>query len=119
MAAPRVLSMSFANVWDALVAKAERKGRTRSEVMAVTTWLTGYSEDQINELLIKEELSYADFFHQAPRMNPMRNLVTGSICGVRVQDIDDPLMHDIRVLDKMVDELARGKALEKVLRSHA
>ena len=111
----KVFTMSFAKVYPMLIAKAERKGRTRGEVLEVTAWLTGYSPEQI-EMLLGSDITYGDFFRGAPSLNPKRVLVKGSICGVKVELIKDPLMQDIRRLDKMVDELAKGKAMEKILR---
>lgn len=96
-------------------AKAEKKGRTRSEVDQVTCWLTGYSQEELNPL-VESGITYGDFFRNAPAPNPNRKLITGSICGVKVETIEDPLMQEIRYLDKLVDELAKGKAMEKVLR---
>lgn len=110
-----VTQMSFAKVYPLLVAKAEKKGRTREEVDRVTGWLTGYTPQQIARLEGSPVL-YGDFFRQAPAMNPRRVLVTGTVCGVRVEQIEDPLMRDIRCLDKLVDELAKGRPMEKILR---
>ena len=110
-----VTEMAFAKVYPLLVAKAEKKGRTRSEVLTVTSWLTGYSTDAI-ESTLSTELTYGDFFRNAPKPNPNRKLIKGVICGVRVEDIGEPLMQEIRYLDKLVDELAKGKAMEKILR---
>ena len=111
----KVFAMSFSKVYGLLIAKAERKGRTRAEVDEVTFWLTGYTAKQIDKLM-DSEISYGDFFRQAPAMNPNRGKITGVVCGVRVENVEDPLMRDIRYLDKLVDELARGKAMEKILR---
>ena len=111
----KVFAMSFSKVYDLLIAKAERKGRARAEVEDVTSWLTGYTAQQIDELM-DSEISYGDFFRQAPAMNPNREKITGVVCGVRVENVENPLMRDIRYLDKLVDELARGKAMEKILR---
>lgn len=111
----KVFAMSFSKVYGLLIAKAERKGRTREEVEKVTFWLTGYTAQQIDELM-DSEISYGDFFRQAPAMNPNREKITGVVCGVRVENIENPLMRDIRYLDKLVDELAKGKAMEKILR---
>ena len=111
----KVFSMSFAKVYPMLIAKAERKGRTRAEVLEVTAWLTGYTYDQIEALLVSD-MTYGDFFRQAPALNPKRTLIKGSICGIKVELIEDPLMQNIRYLDKLVDELAKGKAMEKILR---
>ena len=111
----KVFAMSFSKVYGLLIAKAERKGRTREEVEKVTFWLTGYTAQQIDELM-DSEISYGDFFRQAPAMNPNREKITGVVCGVRVENIENPLMRDIQYLDKLVDELAKGKAMEKILR---
>lgn len=111
----KVFAMSFAKVYPCLIAKAERKGRTKREVLEVTSWLTGYTHDQI-EALLNSEISYGDFFRKAPGMNPNRVLIKGSICGIKLELIEDPLMQNIRYLDKLVDELAKGKAMEKILR---
>lgn len=111
----KVFAMSFAKVYPMLIAKAERKGRTRGEVLEVTAWLTGYSPKQIQEL-IQSEITYGDFFRNAPGLHPNRKLIKGSVCGVKVELIEDPLMQEIRYLDKLVDELAKGKTMEKILR---
>ena len=111
----KVFAMSFAKVYPMLIAKAERKGRTQEEVLALTEWLTGYSSTRLEELL-RSDISYGDFFRQAPARNPARKKITGSICGVRVEAIEDPLMQEIRYLDKLVDELAKGKPMEKIMR---
>lgn len=107
--------MSFAKVYPLLVAKAEKKGRTRDEVDRVTAWLTGYTAGEIARLE-ETPITYGDFFRSAPAMNPRRALVTGTVCGVRVEQVEDPLMRDIRCLDKLVDELAKGRPMEKILR---
>ena len=109
-----VFEMRFSKVFPLLLAKAERKGRTIEEVYAVTTWLTGYTPDDLDALL-KSESTYGDFLDNAPAMNPARFNVKGSICGVRVEEIEDPRMRDLRVLDKLVDELAKGKPLGKII----
>ena len=111
----RVFNMSFAKVYPLLIAKAEKKGRSRTEVLEVTSWLTGYSAQQI-ESFLSTNLTYGDFFRQAPATNPNRTLITGMVCGVRVENVEDPLMREIRYLDKLVDELAKGKPIEKILR---
>ena len=111
----KVFAMSFAKVYPMLIAKAERKGRTREEVLEVTSWLTGYTHEEI-EALLKSDINYGDFFRKAPALNPNRKLIKGSICGIKVELIEDPLMQEIRYLDKLVDELAKGKAMEKILR---
>ena len=105
----------FSKVYPLLVAKCEKKGRTREEVDQVTCWLTGYRKDQVDDLLI-HDVAYGDFFLNAPQLNPNRKLITGKICGVRVEEIEEPLMQEIRYLDKMIDELAKGKPMEKILR---
>lgn len=111
----KVFAMKVSQVYPLLVAKAERKGRTKDEVDKVTCWLTGYTAEQLHEQLEKE-VDYTTFFKEAPKMNPNCHLITGSICGIKVQEIEDPLMQKIRYLDKLVDELAKGKALEKIMR---
>lgn len=111
----RVFAMPFSRVYGLLIAKAGRKGRTRAEVDEVASWLTGYTAGQINALM-ESKISYGDFFRQAPAMNPGREKITGTVCGVRVERVEDPLMRNIRYLDKLVDELAAGKAMEKILR---
>ncbi|MBZ9681838.1 DUF2200 domain-containing protein [Mesorhizobium sp. B2-3-14] len=111
----RIYSTSFASVYPHYVAKAQRKGRTRAEVDEIICWLTGYTEKEL-EAELEKKTSFEDFFGQASRLNPLRNLITGVVCGVRVEDIEDPLMKEIRYLDKLIDELAKGKAMEKILR---
>lgn len=111
----KVYNMSFAKVYPLLINKAVRKSRTPEEVYEVTSWLTGYSGEEIQELL-EQEITYGDFFRNAPKMNENRKLITGKICGIRLEDIEEPLMQDIRYLDKLVDELAKGKSMEKILR---
>src|SRR5512145_3207935 len=111
----RVYKMKFANVYPLLVQKAERKERTKEEVDQVICWLTGYTKAGLQQQL-KQENDYETFFAQAPAMNPNRSLIKGVICGVRVEEIEDPLMQNIRYLDKLIDELAKGKAMEKILR---
>ena len=110
-----VTEMPFAKLYPLLVAKAEKKGRSRGEVDAAACWLTGYSQEQLAALL-ESDIAYWDFFRQAPAPHPNRGLITGSVCGVKVEAIQDPLLREIRYLDKLVDELAKGKPLEKVLR---
>lgn len=111
----KVFDMSFAKVYGLLVAKAERKGRSKEEVAEVITWLTGYTAQQIDEFM-GSGITYGDFFRQAPSMNPSREKITGVVCGVRVESVEDPLMREIRYLDKLVDELAKGREMEKILR---
>ena len=110
-----VTEMPFATLYPMLVNKAEKKGRTREEVDRVTAWLTGYTPEELSRLE-QSDTSYGDFFRNAPDMNPNRELITGKICGVRVEEIEDPLMREIRYLDKLVDELAKGKPMEQILR---
>jgi hypothetical protein len=107
--------MSFVSVYPHYIAKAEKKGRTRAEVDEIIRWLTSYTQEGLDAELGKKT-SFEDFFGQAPQLNPSRNLITGMICGVRVEDVEDPLMQEIRYLDKLIDELAKGKAMEKILR---
>jgi len=111
----RIYSISVASVYPHYIAKVEKKGRTKAEVDEIFCWLTGYSQQMLDELLAKNT-SFEDFFAQAPRMNPSRSQITGVICGIRVEDIEEPLMKEIRYLDKLIDELAKGKAMEKILR---
>lgn len=111
-----VTQMSFTKLYSLLVSKAEKKGRTRQEVDQVTAWLTGYTPEDLARLE-QSEISYGDFFRSAPAMNPNRTLITGKVCGVRVEEIEDPLMREIRYLDKLVDELAKGKPMAKILRT--
>ena len=110
-----VFSMSFAKIYPLLVQKAKRKGRTQSEVDEVVFWLTGYDAEGLKSQLDKN-VDLATFYAEAPRMNPSRDLIKGVVCGVRVEAIEDPLMKQIRQLDKLVDELAKGKPVEKILR---
>lgn len=110
--------MAFAKVYPMYVAKAEKKGRSKKEVDEVIFWLTGYTESKL-KTLIKKELNFEMFFKQAPKLNPSRKLITGLICGVRVEDIEDPIMREVRYLDKTVDELAKGRPMEKILRKSA
>lgn len=111
----KVYAMSLAKVYPCLVAKAERKGRTKAEVDEITRWLTGYAQEDLYKAL-EEGTSYGDFFRKAPAMNPARKLIKGSVCGIKLETIEEPLMQDIRYLDKLVDELAKGKTMEKILR---
>ncbi|MCH8563044.1 DUF2200 domain-containing protein [Nesterenkonia sp. LB17] len=111
----RIYTMSFASVYPHYVTKAERKGRSQAEVDAIICWLTGYSAQQLRAVL-DEGIDFETFFARAPAMNPSRSLITGVICGVRVEEIEEPLMREIRYLDKLIDEMARGRAMEKVLR---
>ena len=115
MAKPRIYTTSFVSVYPLYVAKAERKGRTRAEVDEVIRWLTGYQEDELAAQL-RKEVDFETFLADAPRPNPDRALVKGVVCGVRVEDIEEPTMREIRYLDKLIDELAKGKAMQKILR---
>lgn len=107
--------MSFASVYPHYVAKAENKGRTKEEVDEIIRWLTGYSQKKL-EAQIKKQTDFETFFAKAPQLNPSRNLIKGVVCGVRVEEIEEPTMQEIRYLDKLIDELAKGKAMEKILR---
>ena len=106
-----VYDMMVSKVYPLLIAKAEKKGRTKAEVDAVTGWLTGYDMEAVDL-----DVTYADFFNNAPSYNPRAELITGTVCGIRVETVEDPLMKKIRQLDKLVDELAKGKPMEKILR---
>ncbi|HEY5723838.1 MAG TPA: DUF2200 domain-containing protein [Allosphingosinicella sp.] len=107
--------MSVASVYPHYVAKAEKKGRTKAEVDEIFGWLTGYGQDALEAQLCKGT-TFEDFFGQAPGLNPARSLITGTICGVRIEEIEDPLMREVRYLDKLIDELAKGRPMEKILR---
>lgn len=111
----RIYATSVASVYPHYVAKAEKKGRTRAEVDRIIGWLTGHTPASLEQALANGT-SFEDFFARAPAMNPARALITGVVCGVRVEDVEEPLMREIRYLDKLIDELARGKAMEKILR---
>ena len=114
----RVYKMAFAAVYPQYVRKAEAKGRSRAEVDEVIRWLTGYSQGAL-EAEIERRTDFRTFFEQAPAPNPARSLITGTICGDRLQDIEEPLKREIRYLDKLIDELAKGKAMDKILRQPA
>lgn len=116
MAGHRIYTTSVASVYPHYVAKAERKGRTRAEVDEIIRWLTGYRQEAL-EATLAGETDFETFFADAPRPNPSRELITGVVCGVRVEEVEEPTMREIRYLDKLVDELARGKAMERILRS--
>jgi len=107
--------MSFARVYPEYVAKAERKGRTKAEVDEIVCWLTGYSQEAL-EAQLEKQTDIETFLADAPQLNPARALIKGVVCGVRVEDIEEPTMQGIRYLDKLIDELAKGKAMEKILR---
>ena len=107
--------MSFAKVYPHYVAKAEKKGRTKTEVDEIIRWLTGYSQEEL-EAQLEKQTDFETFFAEAPQMNPFRTLIKGVVCGIRVEDIVEPTMQEIRYLDKLIDELAKGKAMDKILR---
>lgn len=111
----RIYKMTFAKLYPLYVAKVERKGRTQDEVNEVICWLTGYTKKGL-ESQIKKQTDFETFFKKAPKLNPARNLITGTICGIRVEDIRDPIVQGVRYMDKLVDELAKGKSMEKILR---
>jgi len=111
----RVFSISVASVYPHYITKAEKKGRTKAEVDEIFRWLTGYRQQAL-ERHLKQRTTFEDFFAQAPKLNPARALITGVICGVRIEDIEDPLMRELRYLDKLIDELAKGRPMEKILR---
>ena len=118
MSKHRIYTTSFASVYPLYVAKAERKGRTKAEVDEVIRWLTGHTEASLeNEL--KRQTDFETFFNQAPQLNPLRNTIKGVVCGVRVEEVAEPIMREIRYLDKLVDELAKGRPMEKILRKPA
>ena len=112
---PRIYTMSFARVYPLYVAKAERKGRTQAEVDQIIHWLTGYTAKKLASQ-INKEIDLETFFTDAPKLNPARSLIKGTICGVRLEEIKEPIMREIRYLDKLIDELAKGKPMEKILR---
>lgn len=115
MAKRRIYTMSFASVYPLYVAKAERKGRTKTEVDKIIQWLTGYTPKKL-EVQLKKQTDVETFFATAPKLNPLRKLITGVVCGVRVEEIKETTMREIRYLDKLIDELAKGKTMEKILR---
>ncbi|SDB97601.1 DUF2200 domain-containing protein [Shouchella lonarensis] len=115
MAKHHIYTMSFAKVYSCYIAKVEKKGRTKAEVDEIICWLTGYDEEALAAIL-EQETDFETFFAEAPQLNPARTLVKGVVCGVRVEDIEEPTMREIRYLDKLIDELAKGKAMEKILR---
>ena len=116
MAGHRIFTTSFASVYPHYVAKAQKKGRTRAEVDAIIRWLTGYSAEAL-EARLDAGTDFQTFFAEAPAMNPARAAVTGTVCGVRVEAVEDPLMREIRYLDKLIDELAKGRPMAKILRA--
>lgn len=115
MAKHNIYKTSFASVYPYYIAKAEKKGRSKTEVDEIICWLTGYSQKELESQLDKQA-DFEAFFEEAPQLNPGRNLIKGVVCGVRVEDIEEPLMKEIRYLDKLIDELAKGRAMEKILR---
>ena len=115
MAKHRIYTTSFASVYPLYVAKAEKKGRTKAEVDQIIDWLTGYGQKELDAQL-KKKTDFETFFAEAPRINPSRTLIKGVVCGVRVEDIKEPTMREIRYLDKLIDELARGKTMDKIIR---
>ena len=115
MDSEKVYRMKFSSIYPLLVNKAVKKGRTGEEVSQVISWLTGYSRDEILKLS-QSDIEYAEFFRNAPAMNPARSLIRGTVCGVRVETISESLMREIRILDKLIDELAKGQPMEKILR---
>jgi hypothetical protein len=112
----RIFSISVASVYPHYITKAERKGRTKAEVDEIIRWLTGFSQAEL-EAHLAQKTTFEDFFAKAPRLNPARDKITGLICGIRVETIEDPLMRELRYLDKLIDELAKGKTMEKILRA--
>ena len=117
MAKHRIYTTSFASVYPLYIAKAEKKGRTKAEVDQIISWLTGYGQKELQAQL-KKQTDFETFFTEAPRISPSRTLIKGVVCGVRVEDIEEPTMREIRYLDKLIDELAQGKAMEKILRKN-
>jgi hypothetical protein len=113
----RIYTISFASVYPHYIAKAEKQGRTKAEVDRIVTWLTGYGQKEL-QAQIRKKTDLETFFLKAPRPNPSRTLIKGVVCGIRVEDIKEPVMREIRYLDKLIDELARGKAMEKILRKN-
>lgn len=118
MAKHRIFTTAFASVYPHYVAKAQKKGRTKEDVDEIIRWLTGYTRRQFEKVL-KNQTDFETFFAAAPRMNPLRTLIKGTVCGIRVEEIEESTMREIRYLDKLVDELAKGKAMEKILRKPA
>ena len=115
MAEHRIYTVSVASVYPMYITKVEKKGRTKTDVDAIIRWLTGYSQEEL-EAQLEKQTDFETFFAEAPRPNPSRTLIRGVVCGVRVEDITEPTMQEIRYLDKLIDELAKGKAMEKILR---
>lgn len=115
MSNDKVYQMNFSKIYPLLVNKAVKKGRSKEELDEIIRWLTGYSQEKLEENL-EEEVNYGDFFRNAPKLNPGRTLIKGTVCGVRVEAIEEPLMQEIRYLDKLIDELAKGKTMDQILR---
>ena len=115
MTKPKIYTMSFARVYPLYIAKVERKGRTKEDVDVIIRWLTGYNQYELEQEL-ENQTDFETFFANAPKMNPNRALIKGLICGIRVEDITEPTMQEIRYLDKLIDELAKGKTMEQILR---
>ncbi|WP_426551659.1 DUF2200 domain-containing protein [Bacillus pumilus] len=115
MTKPKIYTMSFAKVYPLYIAKAERKGRTKAEVDTIICWLTGHSPEELQER-VNQQIDVENFFVEAPELHPSRSLIKGVICGVRVEDIEEETMKNIRYMDKLIDELAKGKKMEKILR---
>ncbi len=112
----RIYTMSVASVYPHYVTKAEKKGRTKTEVDEIIRWLTGYTQEGL-EAQLEKQTDFENFFAEAPQLNPSRTMIKGVVCGVRVEDVEEPTMREIRYLDKLIDELAKGKAIEKILRT--
>ncbi|WP_167956207.1 DUF2200 domain-containing protein [Anaerosporobacter faecicola] len=115
MSNEKIYEMPFSKIYLLLVNKVIRKGRTKEEVDEVISWLTGYSQNEI-ELLAERHITYREFFQNAPELNENRKQIKGTICGIRIEDIEDPLMKEIRYLDKLIDELAKGKSIDKIVK---
>ena len=111
----KIYKMNFTRVYPLYISKAEKKERTKSEVDKIICWLTGYSQEEL-EVQLEKQVDFETFFAEAPQLNPLRDLIKGVVCGVRVEDVEEPTMQNIRYLDKLIDELAKGKAMEKILR---
>jgi len=111
----KIYTMSFAKVYPLYITKAEKKGRTKAEVDEIIRWLTGYSQEEL-ETQLEKQIDFETFFAESPQLNPSRDLIKGVVCGVRVEEIEEATMREIRYLDKLIDELAKGKAMEKILR---
>src|SRR5690554_5247823 len=111
----KIYKMNFTRVYPLYISKAEKKGRTKSEVDKIICWLTGYSQEEL-EVQLEKQVDFETFFAEAPQLNPLRDLIKGVVCGVRVEDVEEPTMQNIRYLDKLIDELAKGKPMEKILR---